>query len=71
MLTTKEAARQLGFKTTGAVRQLILAGRLMAEKRGRDWFVSTEEIERYTTSRRPVGRPARDAAGEGETTCEK
>jgi excisionase family DNA binding protein len=71
MLTTKEAARQLGFKTTGAVRQLILAGRLTAEKRGRDWFVSAEEIARFALLRRPVGRPAASRAGAGETTCEK
>lgn len=57
MLTTREAAQRLGLKTTGAVRQLILAGRLQAEKRGRDWFISEDDIEHFEQEPRKVGRP--------------
>jgi excisionase family DNA binding protein len=57
MLSTKEAAQRLGLKTTGAVRQLILADRLQAEKRGRDWWIEETEIERFEKEPRKVGRP--------------
>ena len=61
MLTTREAAQRLGLKTTGAVRQLILAGRLQAEKRGRDWFISEDEIEHCKVGR-PKSKIAHDIA---------
>lgn len=57
MLSTKEAAQRLGLKTTGAVRQLILADKLKAEKRGRDWWVDEKSIEDFQKERRFRGRP--------------
>ena len=57
MPTTKEAAPRLGVQTTGAVRQFILEGRLKAEKRGRDWWIEEEEIERFILLPRKVGKP--------------
>lgn len=57
MLTTKEAAQRLGLETTGAVRQLILAGRLEAKKVGRDWLIEEDAIKAFEETRRPVGRP--------------
>jgi excisionase family DNA binding protein len=57
MLSTKEAAQRLGVKTTSAVRQFILAGRLKAEKRGRDWWIDEEEIKRFEKLPRKIGKP--------------
>ncbi len=59
MLTTREAADRLGLKTTGAIRQLILAGRLVAEKRGRDWHITQESVEAYAATDRRPGRKKR------------
>lgn len=59
MPTTKEAAQRLGLKTTGAVRQFILDGRLKGEKRGRDWWIEEEELERFSILPRKVGKPKR------------
>ncbi len=63
MLTTKEAAQRLGLKTTSAVRQFILAGRLQAEKRGRDWWIEENEIERFEKEPRKVGKPKKEPVG--------
>jgi excisionase family DNA binding protein len=60
MLSTKDAAQRLGLKTTGAVRQFILAGRLKAEKRGRDWWIDETEIEEFEKEPRKVGRPKKN-----------
>jgi excisionase family DNA binding protein len=57
MMTTKDAARALGLKTTGAVRQLILEDKLKATKIGRDWMIEESEIERFKQEPRKVGRP--------------
>lgn len=45
-LTVKEAAARLGIQPA-TVRQQIGRGRLHASKRGRDWFVTPAEIDRY------------------------
>jgi excisionase family DNA binding protein len=58
MLTTKDAAERLGIKPRSVAR-LIQRKIMKAEKRGRDWFVSEEEIERYKRERRPAHRPGR------------
>ena len=42
-ITTKEAAELTGY-TPAYFRQLILRGRLGAEKRGRDWFLDKREV---------------------------
>jgi excisionase family DNA binding protein len=56
MLTTAEAAAVLGI-TPQSVRRQINRGRIAAEKRGRDHFISRAEVERYAASRK-MGRPA-------------
>ena len=53
-LTTKEAAERLGITVT-RVQQLILAGRLPAEKKGRDYFIKDEDLK-LVKDRKP-GRP--------------
>ena len=55
-MTTQEAAELLGVDPA-TVRQAILAGRLEATKRGRDWWLTPAAVERYRTGRRP--KPAR------------
>ena len=45
-MTLKEAAVSLGV-TPDTLRQQIAAGRLKAVKRGRDWWVTKGEVERY------------------------
>ena len=53
-LTTKEVAERLGISVT-RVQQLILAGRLPAEKKGRDYFIKDEDLK-LVADRKP-GRP--------------
>lgn len=53
-ITTKEAAERLGITVT-RVQQLILAGRLPAEKKGRDYFIKEEDLK-LVEDRKP-GRP--------------
>ncbi|MGB8510931.1 MAG: helix-turn-helix domain-containing protein [Pyrinomonadaceae bacterium] len=54
LLTTKEAAAQLGV-TVPRVHALINAGRLPAEKMGRDYFIKRADLA--LVSVRKVGRP--------------
>lgn len=56
MLTTHEAADRLGIKPRSVV-QLIRRGLIQAEKRGRDYFISTAEVESYEQKRKPAHRP--------------
>lgn len=49
-MTLKEAAASLGV-TPDTLRQQIAAGRLKATKRGRDWWVTKGEVERYRQAR--------------------
>ena len=51
-LTTGELAKLAGT-CQAYIRQIILGGRLEAEKRGRDWFISREEAQRWLHSRKP------------------
>ncbi len=46
MVTTQEAARVLCLSRRG-VQSAIIRGRMHATKRGRQWFITEEEIERY------------------------
>lgn len=59
-LTTKEVAERLGISVT-RVQQLILAGRLPAEKKGRDYFIRDEDLK-LVADRKP-GRPRKEQAG--------
>jgi excisionase family DNA binding protein len=60
LLTTKDAAERLGVTVT-RVQQLIAAGRLPAEKMGRDYFIKEDDLK-LVADRKP-GRP-RKAKGE-------
>jgi excisionase family DNA binding protein len=54
LLTTPEAAERLGVTVT-RVQQMIVAGRLPAEKMGRDYFIKEEDLK-LIADRKP-GRP--------------
>jgi excisionase family DNA binding protein len=54
LLTTSEAAERLGV-TVGRVHQLIQEGRLPAEKKGRDYFIDSNNLK-LVKNRKP-GRP--------------
>jgi len=54
MLTTNQVAQKLNL-TPSRVRQLIMAGRLPAEKIGRDLFVKEQDLKNF--KRQPRGRP--------------
>lgn len=56
LLTTKEAAGKLGVTQT-RVQQLILEGRLPAQKMGRDNFI--KEVDLKLVADRKPGRPAK------------
>jgi len=56
MLTTHEVADRLGINARSVAR-LIQQGRLVATKRGRDWFIEEIEVERFAKARKPAGRP--------------
>jgi excisionase family DNA binding protein len=45
-MTLIQAAALLGV-TAATLRQQIANGKLRATKRGRDWFVTPKEVERY------------------------
>jgi excisionase family DNA binding protein len=57
VVTTKQAAERLGI-TPGTVVQLIRRGLLTAERFGRDYCLTEQEIDRYQRERRPAHRPA-------------
>jgi len=50
-VTLTEAAAILGV-TAATLRQQIANGKLRATKRGRDWWVTRREVERYRTESR-------------------
>jgi excisionase family DNA binding protein len=53
-MTLTEAAAALGL-TAATLRQQIAKGKLAARKVGRDWTVTTGEIERYRRDSRRKG----------------
>lgn len=53
-LTVPQAATLLGLKPR-SVRKFIERGMIKGEKRGRDWFISQEEVDRYNRERRKPG----------------
>lgn len=59
LLTTKEVAERLGVTVT-RVQQLIAAGRLPAEKKGRDYFIKEDDLK-LVEDRKP-GRPPKAKA---------
>jgi excisionase family DNA binding protein len=58
-LTTQQAAEKLGV-TVSRVRQLVLAGRLPAEKFGRDLVIKESDLK-FVEDRKP-GRPPKNGA---------
>lgn len=58
-MTLAEAAAALGV-TAASLRHQIANGSLKATKRGRDWWVTRAEVERYR--RDNLGRPGRRPA---------
>jgi excisionase family DNA binding protein len=60
VMTLPEAAALLGV-TAATLRQQIANGKLHARKVGRDWTVSSREVERYRV------RSSRAAQEKGET----
>ncbi|HLL70052.1 MAG TPA: helix-turn-helix domain-containing protein [Pyrinomonadaceae bacterium] len=61
LLTTKEVAGRLGV-TVKRVQQLIAAGRLPAEKMGRDYFIKEDDLK-LVADRKP-GRPRKTQTDE-------
>lgn len=57
ILTTKQAAKTLGINDS-RVRQLILSGRLPAQKIGRDWIIQEKDLKKV--SDRKPGRPKKE-----------
>lgn len=55
-LTVPQAAALLGLKPR-SVRMFIERGMIKGEKRGRDWFITQEEVDRYNRERRKPGPP--------------
>jgi excisionase family DNA binding protein len=64
-LTTQEAAERLGISAI-RVRQLIGAGRLPAEKFGRDYMIKEEDLE-LVADRKP-GRPPKAKVEKGKVS---
>ncbi|WP_428567064.1 MAG: helix-turn-helix domain-containing protein [Solidesulfovibrio sp. DCME] len=69
MLTTREAAEALGV-TMSNLRIQIAAGRLKAMKRGRDWFIEPEELDRYRHEHQQDGRSTRWKEAKAKQTTE-
>lgn len=65
LLTTPEAAERLGVTVT-RVQQMIAAGRLPAEKMGRDYFIKEEDLK-LVEDRKP-GRPPKNTTTEKRAT---
>jgi excisionase family DNA binding protein len=55
-VTLNEAAARLNM-TPDTLRQQIHAGRLRADKHGRDWWVTEAEVERYRRDSRRGQKP--------------
>jgi excisionase family DNA binding protein len=53
-MTTHEAAKALGVSVR-RVQAMIKSGRLPAQKVGRDWWITAEDVEKLKD--RKVGRP--------------
>lgn len=61
LYTTTEAAAVLGCLPR-TVTRYIERQLIAAEKHGRDYFISHEELERFNAAPRKVGRPSRATA---------
>ena len=61
------AAKELHL-SRNRVRQLIKAGRLPAQKIGREYAITREDLEAFKAVDRPVGRPPKEEAEIDENT---
>lgn len=61
-LTTQEVAELLGVSTS-RVRQLLLAGKIPADRTGDryrgNWYIDPASVEEFQKTRRGPGRPAK------------
>jgi len=64
------AAKELHL-SRNRVRQLIKSGRLPAQKIGREYAITREDLEAFKAIDRPVGRPPKEekADTDGSTPC--
>lgn len=53
------AARELGLSTS-RVRELIQLGKLPAQKLGREYAITREDLEAFKLIDRPIGRPPKE-----------
>jgi excisionase family DNA binding protein len=58
MFTTNEAAEMLGV-SAARIRQMVIAGIVTAEKRGRDLLIPQSQIEKAKKRKTSPGRPAK------------
>lgn len=70
LLTTRQAADRLGLKDPSRVRQLVLEGKLPAQKVGRDLLIKASDLK-LVKNRPKVGRPSAKATGEWERAIKK
>ena len=63
LLTTTEAAELLGVNAS-RIRQLVLQGRLPAQKMGRDLFIDEKNLK--LVEDRKIGRPRKTEAAKSE-----
>jgi excisionase family DNA binding protein len=64
LLTTTEAAELLGVNAS-RIRQLVLQGRLPAQKMGRDLFIDEKDLK--LVEDRKIGRPRKTEAAKQES----
>jgi|GEM_PF-285098 len=57
LLTVNEAADRLGL-SVAMVRRYCSAGKIIAQKVGRDWAIRRRDVERFAATPRHSGRPA-------------
>ena len=62
MFTTSEAAEMLDV-TPARVRQMILAGEMLAEKKGRDLLIPQSQVEKAKGRKTTPGRKPSKKAG--------
>ena len=65
LINTKEASKQLNVNVQ-RVRQLIAAGRLPAQKIGRDWVIREKDLAKV--AHRKHGRPKKNPATHEKST---
>jgi excisionase family DNA binding protein len=58
-ITTKEAAEMTGYNPE-YIRQMIRNGRIAAEKKGRDWWIDHDSIEKYADKMKRLGSAKHD-----------